>query len=213
MSLPAGREGAKRRIETPFGAAMTRANERIRRALGMSRPLPRVQATLRTPVPAWALRGVQLVVVLACVAVAAPNPLGWLAGIVLGGLMVALPRPFWAALLAGGAGVVVLTVGDPFPPSVFALLFGVHLLLVLTAALDRIPLSARVELPVLAAPARRFVVVQMFSQALALLAAWVTAADVSVVWVAVAAGALVAVVMWVLAARLARAADEEDEWR
>ena len=192
---------------------MARTNERIRRALGMSRPLPRVQATLRTPVPAWMLRGVQLVVVFACVAVAAPNPLGWFAGIVLGGLMVALPRPFWAALFAAWAGVVVLTAGDPFPASVFALLFGVHLLLVLTAALDRIPLSARVELTVLAAPARRFVVVQVFSQALALLAAWVTAAVVSVVWVAVAAGALVAVVMWVLVARLARVAEEEDEWR
>ncbi len=211
---PAGRVGAKRRIETPLRAAMARANERIRRALGMSRPLPRVAADLRIPAPAWSLRALQLLLVVGCVAVSDPTGLGWFVGVVLGGLMVILPRPFWPALFAAWCGFVVLVGSqDPFPPSAFALLFGVHLLLALSAVLDRIPFTARVELPVLAAPARRFVVVQAFSQALALLAAWVTAAEVSVVWVAVTAGALVAVVMWVIVARLTRVAgDDEDEW-
>jgi hypothetical protein len=195
-------------------AVLSRGNERVRRALGMSRPLPRVAVDLRTPVPAWALRVVQVVVLLACVAVAAPNELGWFIGIVLGGLMVALPRPFWPALFAVWSGVLVLFGSEvPFRPSTFALLFGVHLLLVLGATLDRIPLAARVELPVLVGAARRFLVVQAFSQALALLAAWVTAAQVSVVWVTVAAAALVVVVVWVLVARLVRVAADADEWR
>ena len=212
MRAPAGRVGAKRRIETPLRAALARGDERIRRALGMSRPVPRVSADLRMPIPAWVLRALQVLVVFACIAVGAPNALGWIVGIVLAGLMIVLPRPFWPATFAAWSGIVVLLgSADPFPLSAFALLFGVHLLLVLSAVLDRIPLTARVELPVLAAPARRFVVVQAFSQALALLAAWVTAADVSLVWVAVAAGALVAVVMWVLVARLGRVADDADE--
>jgi hypothetical protein len=197
----------------PVAAAFARWNERLRRALGMSRSLPRVAADLRTPVPAWALRAVQLAVLFACVAVAAPSEFGWLVAVLLGGLMVALPRPFWPGLFAVWAGVVVLLGSeDPFRPSTFFLLFGVHLLLVLGAALDRIPPTALVELPALASPARRFAVVQAFSQPLALLAAWVTAADVSVVWVAVAAAALVAVVMWGLVARLRRTTDDADEW-
>jgi hypothetical protein len=199
---------------TPLGVALARSNERLRRAFGRSRPLPRVAADLRTPVPAWALRAAQLAVVFACVAVGAPNSLGWLVGFVLGGLMVALPRPIWTGLFAVWGGVVVLLAApDPFQPTTFALLFGVHLLAVLTATVDRVPLGARVELSVLFAPGRRFLVVQGFSQALALIAAWVTAADVSAVWVAVAAGALVAMVMWVLVARLNRVAKADaDEW-
>ena len=193
--------------------AMSRANERLRRALGMSRPLPRVSAELRTPVPAWALRGVQLLVVVVCVALGPANALSWLIAVPLGVLMVVVPRPYWSAMFAVWAGVVVwLGSREPFQPSLFALLFGVHLLVVLGAALDRIPLTARVELPVLIAPARRFLVVQAFSQALALLAAWVTARDMSAAWVAVAAAALVAVALWVIVARLSRAADDADEW-
>jgi hypothetical protein len=196
-----------------LAAALSRANERIRRALGWSRPLPRVSADLRRPVPAWALRALQLAVVLTCVAVAAPNELGWLIGIALGGLIVALPRPFWAAVFAVWSGLVVLAGStEAFQPIAFVLLFGVHLLLASSAALDRIPLTARVELLVLAGPAKRFAVVQAFGQALALLAAWVTAADVSLIWVTVAAGALVALVLWVLVARLYRATADPDEW-
>lgn len=198
---------------TPLSASLARGNERLRRALGMPRPLPRVAADLRTPVPAWALRAVQLVVVLGCVAVAAPNVLGWLIGAVLGGLMVALPRPFWPALFAVWSGLVVLSgSAEPFRPAVFALLFGVHLLLVFGATLDRIPLGARVELSVLWGAGRRFLAVQAVSQALALLAAWVTAAEISAVWVAVVAGALVAAVVWMLVARLFRAAKDPDDW-
>ena len=198
---------------TPFRAAVARANERLRRALGMSRPLPRVAADLRTPVPAWALRAVQVVLIFSCVAVAAPTGLGWFLAILVAGLTVVLPRPFWTAAFAVAAGVLVwLGSADPFPPSAFALLFGVHLLVVLGAALDRVPLTARVELPVLTSQARRFVVVQAFSQALALVAAWVTARDMSAAWVAVAAGALVAIVMWVIVARLNRASAEADDW-
>ena len=211
MSTAVDRVGAKRRVGTSLRVALARGSERVRRALGMARPLPRVTADLRRPVPAWSLRALQLVVVLGCAAVSAPTPLGWFVGIVLGGLMVALPRPFWPAVFAAWCGVVVLFAsGTPFPPSIFALLFGLHLLLVLGAALDRIPLTALVELQVLARPARRFVVVQAFSQALAVLAAWVTAADVSGVWVAVAAGALVAGVMWAIVARLSRVADADE---
>ena len=196
-----------------IATALARWNERIRRALGWSRPMLRVAADLRMAVPAWALRGVQLAVVLGCVAVAAPNALGWLIGIVFGGLMVALPRPFWTAVFAIWSGLVVLDgTEQPFQPGAIALLFGVHLLLVLGTALDRIPLSARVEPAVLLAPARRFLALQAFSQALALAAAWVTSAQLSVVWVAVAAAVLVAVVMWVLVARLTDAADG-DEWQ
>jgi hypothetical protein len=199
---------------TPLRATLARTNERLRRAFGMSRPLPRVAAELRTPVPAWALRAAQLAVVLACVVVGAPNSLGWLVAFVLGGLIVAVPRPIWTGLFAVWAGVVVLlSAPDPFQPTTFALLFGVHLLVVLSATLDRLPLTARVELPALFAPGRRFLVVQGFSQALAGIAAWVSAADVSAVWVAVAAGALVATVMWVLVARLNRVAKADADER
>ena len=191
-------------------AALAGAHERIRRALGMSRPLPRVAAQLRTPVPTWALRAGQLLVALACIALGPANGLSWLVAVPLAVLMVVVPRPYWAAMLALWAGVVVgFGFPEPFPPNSFALLFGVHLLVVLGAALDRIPLSARVELGVLAAPSRRFLVVQAFSQALALLAAWVTARDMSAAWVTVAAGALVAAVLWVIVARLSRAAADE----
>ncbi|MFC0681812.1 hypothetical protein ACFFGH_28605 [Lysobacter korlensis] len=195
---------------SPVEAALARANERLRRALGTSRPLPRVAAELRTPVPTWALRALQVLVLFGCIALAAPNVLGWFLGITIGTLTVVVPRPFWPAAFAVCAGALVwFGSAEAFPPSAFALIFGVHLLVVLAAVLDRIPLTARVELPVLTGQARRFVVVQGFSQALALVAAWITDREMSATWLAVAAGALVAVVMWVIVARLNRAAERE----
>ena len=177
---------------------------RLLRALRLERPRPHVGIALDASAPAWQLRLLQVAVALGCTAMVATNEVLWV--LVAAGLvaMVVRPYPLWQAgfLLAMGAGLLFAP-ADPFAPRAFVLLFGIHLFVVLGAILGRMPWSARLELRALLASARRFAAIQVFSQLLALAAAWLYLRDVSATWVAVLAGAALAVLAWVVSSRLA----------
>lgn len=148
-------------------------------------------------------------VAVACLAFAvAPLPYA-LAAVVLAIVGAALP----AGLLGWGAAVVIamaqlLNPGALTDPRPYLALLAVHLLHVLAGLILVLPARGRLQLRALAAPARRFVLIEVVAQPLLALALWARAADVplGVGGDAVAIGAAVCavaivVLLWVLARR------------
>ncbi|MFD7655218.1 hypothetical protein ACFV4N_14695 [Actinosynnema sp. NPDC059797] len=167
-------------------------------------PAPRFE--LRAGLPGWVLRAA---IAVTCGAVA-----GVLAGVgvealalvlylVLAVTAAAIPASAAAALLIGypAAAVVFATDGAPWPV-VLALVVLLHLVHVLCAYAAVVPLKARIHPEALAAPAKRFVFVQLSVFALAglvtLLPAGRTEAPVEVIGLA---GAVVLVLATVLLLR------------
>jgi hypothetical protein len=206
--------GAPPRSQWRVSAA--RVGERLLRTFGRRRPLPAVKLGLRSAIGAWVLRLAQVAIAVGCAAIVAGVPVQWAIGILLTLGMIVRPAPAWSAVFVVWIGIsVVMAPGDPLGPRTFVLLFGTHLLVALSAVLDRIPLGARVEPTVLVRPARRFLVVQAICQPLALAAAWLAVGRVSAVGVAVVAILALAAAMWFLSLRLLRMTrrESDDDWR
>lgn len=159
---------------------MRRRRERLLRTLQINRsaaerPLPRVTISTGGWLPCWSLRALIGLVGLGCLAIFAVNPVIWMIG--LAGLVVVLAQPASiapASYALGLAIVMLATTPDPFAVRGFLLLLGIHLLIILCSLTADLPLMARVELAALARPARRFVIIQLSCQGLALAAAWLT---------------------------------------
>ena len=166
-----------------------------------SAPAPPISIDLRRPVPAWALRVVSAAVATGCVALLAQDRTRW----VVGGLVVAmvLIRP------AGGAPIAltlltalwVLT-GDPFAVALLPLLFGTHLVIVLTAAVGNLPWNGQLELSVLRAPLRRMLVVQAPAQLFAIAAWWVHTSGISSIYLQLLGACGIGVIAWITYARV-----------
>ena len=129
-----------------------------------------------TAVPEWPRVGpVVPVVVLSAVAgllaaglVAAAVPVPWLFAVLVAVLVALWPAP---ALVVGLvlvlAALQALQPLAPVQPRFFALLAGVHLLVVLTALVRALPRGARVQLAALGRPLGRYALVQVGAQLLA----------------------------------------------
>jgi hypothetical protein len=173
-----------------------------------SRPLPRVTVHTGRWLPAWVVHGCSGAVAVACTAMVATSRFQWLVAALLVAAMVvrpgiASPTPFvlWMAAL--------LTFGQQAPYSIrtFGLIFGVHLLAVLTTASADLTRATRFEIGVLSEPIRRLLVIQVIVQPVAWGASWVAARNVTVPWVTVAAAAGLVALSWFLLTQLHAGAD------
>lgn len=169
------------------------------RASEFERPLPPVGIELRRAAPAWALNATVALIALIGAATLATRPFHWVLAVVAAGAMAARPHPGMAQAYAAALGAgLVLTSYQPWSARVFVLVFAVHLMVQLASIVQGLHWSTRVEAAVLAAPARRFAIVQSGAQCAAVLSAWVAMREVDAVWLSVAAGAGLAAVAWAL---------------
>lgn len=162
---------------------------------------PRVTVKLGPTVPGWALRALFLLVVLGC---------GLLTSAGVPGLVVLLGLAGVAVVRTGGVLPAVVAVllavfalpgsAAPFEARGFVLLAGLHLVMQLGATFGRTRWDARFELRALGVVGRRYLVVQVVSQVLALLAAVVTQGQLQAAWFPpLAVVALALLVVWLLA--------------
>ncbi|HEX8487255.1 MAG TPA: hypothetical protein VF642_01820 [Propionibacteriaceae bacterium] len=175
------------------------------RQLPSYRPLPRVRVALGPWVPGWALRLVQAVVALCCVALLQPGAGTWFLGVAGAFLLVLRPSGIVAACFAAAVGLRLAVISpEPYAVTSFLLLFGVHLLVQLARAGSAVPWAARVELRVLLPTVLRFMTVQALAQLLALSGAALTSQALALPWVPVLVGAALAVLGWGLLSQLTR---------
>ncbi len=168
-----------------------------------ARPLPRVAISMGPWVPALVLRVGVAGVALACLALLTPGTGVWVAGALAALVMVARPSGIALSIFVVALGLrLALTTSEPFAWRSFALLFGVHLLVQLGRVVSNVGWSARIDLRVLASPARRFLLLQAFAQVLALGGALLTSASVAVPWLPVLVGVALTLLAWQLLSRL-----------
>lgn len=135
---------------------------------------PPVRIRTESAVPGAALRLAVVSIGLVCAAAVVIGVPGWV--VVIGLLIGLFCLP---GTMAGGALVIVLgllLVFDPEPAPVWRtplLVAGIPLLMQLAAVAGQATLRARIELQVLALPMRRYLVIQVFAQLLALVGAMV----------------------------------------
>lgn len=169
----------------------------------LSRLHPRVNVELAASVPAWSLKVAVGVVAFGCILLSLPGSLLWLIGGILVALIV-LSR--WAAAPA----ILIVVTGfsvierEPFEAPVFGLILGLHLVSVLVGIAGDLPLSGRVERSLLFEALPRFLGIQVVVQSLALGGRLAVDREVSVEWLALAAGLALAATAWVGAVAIAR---------
>jgi hypothetical protein len=162
---------------------------------------PPIRLDLKRPVPVWSVRLTSAVVASGCIALLAGDRTRWVLGYVVVALILFRPAGGAPAGLALLTGLWVI-MGDPFPPELFAVMFGVHLVFVLSGLSGPLPWDGRIELSALAPPIRRLLIVQAFAQPLALLARFLAAQDLPVVWFQVAGAVAFAALAWGALGRL-----------
>lgn len=167
--------------------------------LPTQRPLPRVQVSLGPWVPALLLRGVQVIVALANVALVAPGP-GWRAVALLGALLLVVrPSGIVAACFAFALGFgLAVSSSTAWSLKPFILLLGLHLLVELARQSAGVPWATRVDLAVLVPAGRRFLLVQALAQLLALGGAWLSSTALTVPWLPVLVGVSLTLLAWAL---------------
>jgi hypothetical protein len=171
------------------------------RSSEFERPLPCVGIELGPAAPAWALNAVVALLGLGGAATLATRPLHWVLAIAGAVAMAARPLPGMAQTYAVALGAgLLLTRFDPWSARVFLLVLVVHLMVQLASIVQGLHWSTRVEAAALAAPARRFAIVQGGAQCAAVAAAWIATRDVHAVWLSVAAGAGLGAGAWALLA-------------
>lgn len=149
--------------------------------------LPRVTIDPDPQVPVW---GLLTVLTLTAGLVAALAATGVAQNLFAAALVVAVavrpsgPAP---ALLAMGVGLLLL-IGGPIGSLIHVLVFLVHVVVHLTAIVDTLPRDARVEWRVITRSAGRFLAVQAFAQALAVIGSWVSGTALGGSGVQLAAG-------------------------
>ncbi len=163
--------------------------------------LPRVEVRLGPSVPAWSLRAVAAVAAGGCTLLAGDATV-WVAVAVALVVFVARPPGAVTGAVAAAAGLLLLTSGGVSPLRLAMLVFGLHLVVELTALAARLDGSARIERRVFVAAVRPFVAVQVAGQAAAAFAGQVTAQPPQVWWLPVAAGVALGGFAWLVAARM-----------
>lgn len=165
---------------------------------------PRVRVELERHIPAWWLKAAAASVAVVSILILSP---GWFVILLTVGLVgvIMLGRSAApAALVAALVAFLVLT-GEPFSSPVFLLIFGVHLLATLIGVVGELPLNALVEVRVLTERIPRFVVIQAFTQLVAIGAALLDGTEFSVRPLAIGAGVALAGAAWAGFAHLSRA--------
>ncbi|MDR1998689.1 MAG: hypothetical protein LBQ06_01945 [Frankiaceae bacterium] len=168
-----------------------------------ARPLPRVQVELGPSISGLAAHVAVAALGMGCVALLNPRPLLWAVAAVAAALMAARPAPGAAALFGAAVGL-----GLAYQPvhllSVrpFGLLLLVPAMVTLGAASQSLPRHARLEWAALIPAARRFALIQLGAQALALALALASRRGVEAMWVAVAGAAACAGAAWALRAAI-----------
>jgi hypothetical protein len=202
-------------VSSPPGAAPVASPPRARSLLGRLaatfrfwsdptiRPLPQVQADLGGWVPAWLVTLLVAGLAVGGAALVVGGVIGWL---VMGGILgtlVLFPEGPSTGIYAIAIGVLLLLSGaEPFAGRVFVLIALVHLVAVLDSVASGLPWRTRLQLSALRDPLRRYLGVQVVAQALALLGALLTGAELTLAWLPVVAAVGLAVLSWVLDARL-----------
>ncbi|GAA2100220.1 hypothetical protein GCM10009841_14710 [Microlunatus panaciterrae] len=184
--------------------------QRLLRALRVdrspsARAKPWVRIEIGPSVGGWVLRLAIGLIACGCAALTVSGAFWW----VLTGLAVALviirPQGMAPAMLALALGLtLVLSGGDPWRWQSFALLLGVHLLVVLGATNGDLSWRGRLELAVLLPALRRLLVMQAVAQLLAVVMAWLSSQAVRSGGLAVLGGVGLAVLAWALLSRLAQ---------
>lgn len=190
----------------PFVQALVlrRLVDRARRAAWfarLDRRRPAVTVRLRRWVPGWTIRVCCVLVGIGCVVLTgAPSTLaGIISAVVV--LLLIWPGGVMPAVVAVLVGLCALYL-DPAVTSArpFLLLAGVHLVLQGAALTSRAGPRARIELGVLAVALRRYLPIQVVSQAVALLGLALTRQRLEVAWLPVlGAVSLALVVFWLVA--------------
>lgn len=170
-----------------------------------ARPKPWVGVDLGPAVSGWLYRLILGLIGLGCAALVVTSVFQWvLIGLLLVLIMIR-PSGMVPAILVLLLGIFfTVSGGSPLSWQPLLLLFGSHLLVVLSASIGDLPLTGLFELRVLAAPMRRFVIIQAAAQLLALAAGWLSERSISSPGLGILAGLGVAVLAWMLLGRLSR---------
>lgn len=169
------------------------------------RPLPRVRIAVGPRVPGVVLRLVVALVAVASASLLVTGPVSTF--IAVAGAVLLLVRPSGAscagyAFALGFALAVSAT--EPFALRSFLLLFGVHLLVQLGSVAGLAGWTVVLDLRVLVSPLRRFLVIQVLVQLLALGGAALSSTAVTLPWVPVLVGVALTATAWLLLSRLTR---------
>lgn len=143
---------------------------------------PTISIDLGPAVPAWLLRGLAGLAVVPLIAVMDNVALPILAAVVAA----AVPHPSTVAALLVGAAVYVLTV-EPAWAVTASFVLVLHVLWVLVRLVSPLPLNGVVELRLVAAVLRPFVVLQLTAQLLAALSLVALAGMPTLPWIVVPA--------------------------
>ncbi|MDN5762951.1 MAG: hypothetical protein L0H41_11610 [Microlunatus sp.] len=160
---------------------------------------PAVRIHTSASVPGLVLRLIVVAIGFGCSAAVAGGPPSW---VVIIALLVAIAIAPGTALPGVFVGVIgVLLLFDPAPSPVWLaplLIAALPLMLQLAAIAGQVSMSAQVEVRVLALPARRYLVIQVFAQLLALVGMISASLGVVLPQLMAAAGAalLALVVVW-----------------
>jgi hypothetical protein len=166
------------------------------------RPLPAVRIAMGRSISGGMLHLTVGIVALLGTAVLATEPAQWFFALVAVLVIVGRPMSGLPHIYAGVLGLgLAIGPAHPWAARGFLLILAVHLLVALGSIADDVPWSARVELSVLAAPARRFAAIQLFAQVLAVGAAWVSDREVSALWVGALAAMGIAALAWSFVSR------------
>ena len=177
------------------------------------RPLPRVRAAVGWWVPIWFVRLLVAGLASGAAMLVVQGPVGWTVMAAIITILALFPQAATAGAYAIGIGISYLASGvEPFSGTLFVLVLSVHLVVTIGTLVAGLPGRARLQVAALVGPMRRFTIVQFVAQALALLGAFVTAWDLTVVWLPVIAVQGLAALGWWLLAWLEATADDGDRW-
>lgn len=170
-----------------------------------ARPKPWVGVDLGPAIPGWLYRLILGLIGLGCAALVVSSVFQWvLVGLLLVLIMIR-PAGMVPAILILIFGITLTVSGSsPYAWQALLLLFGSHLLVVLSASNGDLSPFGRLELRVLIAPLRRFVIIQVAAQLLALAAGWLSERSLSSPGLGILGGLGVAVLAWMLLGRLSR---------
>lgn len=156
---------------------------------------PPVRVELVNPIRAVWLRAVAAAMAMATVMILSLGGLSILIAVAFG-VVLMFSRVAMAPALLGLFTAVLVVVADAFTQPIHVVIFGVHLVLALTAIVGDLPPGALIERSVLVERLPRFLVIQGFAQLAALLAAPVHRADGTAPTLAIAAAVTLAVAVW-----------------
>lgn len=176
------------------------------------RALPRVQVDLGRSASALNAHVAVAALALICVTLLAPPLLLWIVAAVAAALMAARPATGAAQLYGAAIGVgLAYQPVDLLSLRPFVLLLLVPAMVLLGALTQSLPRYARIEYAALAPAARRFAVIEVGAQGLALLVALLSRRDLEAMPVAVLGAVACAGAAWALRSAIRGSVDEETQ--